>query len=342
MLKQIRIISTCLWAACLLLAPAAFAQWQKQSINTDASFRGLCAVNENVAWVSGTKGTVGRTTDGGKTWEVMQVPDAAQLDFRDIEAFSTSTAYILSIGNGESSRIYKTTDGGKSWKLQFKNTNEKAFFDAMAFWDERHGIAMSDPVDGRFVFITTDDGGTTWKPISPERIPAALKGDGGFAASGTCLVTQGKSNVWLGSGGAATTRIYRSTDRGKTWTVHDTPVQAGVASAGIFSVGFRDAKTGIIVGGDYQKPNESGKTAAITHDGGKTWKLLENKLAFRSGIVFVQGKWIAVGPSGSDESRDNGASWTQLDSENYNAVSFTKSGVGWVAGPKGLIAKFNK
>ena len=111
-------------------------QWIKQTVNTSASFRGLSVVNEKVIWASGTGGTVIKTTDGGKNWSVIQVADAVKLDFRDIEAFDAKTSYILSIGNGESSRIYKTTDGGKTWNLQFKNTNEKAFFDAMACWDK--------------------------------------------------------------------------------------------------------------------------------------------------------------------------------------------------------------
>jgi photosystem II stability/assembly factor-like uncharacterized protein len=337
MLKQIRLI-----AACFLVSTVALAQWQSQFINTDASFRGVSAVNENVAWVSGTKGTVGRTTDGGTTWEVIRIPQAEKLDFRDIEAFSANVAYILSIGNGEDSRIYKTTDGGKTWKLQFKNTDAKAFFDAIAFWDEQHGIAMSDPVDGRFVLLRTDDGGATWQPIPPARIPPAIQGEGGFAASGTCLVTNGKDNVWFASGGATTARIYRSTDRGNTWSVHETPILAGIASAGIFSIGFRDSKNGLIVGGDYNQPNNTTKTIAATKDGGNTWQLLANPLPFRSAVVFTKGRWIAVGTSGSDLSRDNGANWKKLDSANYNAVSFTKSGAGWAAGPKGRIARFDK
>lgn len=134
---------------CVLLFFALFAsvnaQWQRQNVDSKASLRGLSVVNDRVVWASGTGGTVLRTTDGGKTWSVMKVPDAEKLDFRDIEAFDANTAYILSIGTGESSRIYKTVDGGKTWKLQFKNTNEKAFFDALAFWgrDTRNGNVRS-------------------------------------------------------------------------------------------------------------------------------------------------------------------------------------------------------
>src|SRR5687767_5281890 len=120
--------------ALLLTIPstAISAQWVKQNVNTTASFRGLSVVNEKIVWASGTGGTVIRTIDGGRTWKVMTVPGGEKLDFRDIEAFDASTAYILSIGNGESSRIYKTTDGGATWKEQFRNKNEKAFFDAIA------------------------------------------------------------------------------------------------------------------------------------------------------------------------------------------------------------------
>src|SRR5215471_1823619 len=137
----------------LFCASSATAQWQRQTITTDADFRGLCAVSAKVAWVSGTKGTYARTIDGGQTWSVGTVHGAEKLDFRDVEAFGESTAYLLSAGPGEDSRIYKTTDGGKTWILQFKNQDREAFYDAMAFWDEKNGMALSDPVNGQFQLI---------------------------------------------------------------------------------------------------------------------------------------------------------------------------------------------
>src|ERR1035437_445759 len=147
-------------AAILLIHVAAFSQWERQAVKTDASFRGLAVVNEKVAWASGTGGTVIRTVDGGRNWQVITVPDAEKLDFRDIEAFDQFTAFILSIGNGDNSRIYKTIDGGNTWQLQFTNTDPKRFFDAIACWDRRRCIAMSDPVDGFFLLFETSDGNT--------------------------------------------------------------------------------------------------------------------------------------------------------------------------------------
>jgi len=323
------------------LGPAvASGQWQPQAIETDADFRGLCAVGPKVAWVGGTKGTFGRTTDGGKTWAVGTVPGAEKLDFRDVEAFDENRAYLLSAGPGDQSRIYKTTDGGKTWALQFKSAEPRAFFNAIAFWDERHGIALGDPVDGRFHLIATADGGATWAPLPEGSRPAALPNEGAFAASGTCLVTRGETDVWFCTGGARVTRVFHSADRGKTWAAGETPLLAGVESAGAFSIAFRDRDHGVIVGGDYRKPDGTEATGAVTADGGRTWKLIEKPLPFRSGVAWAGDRWVAVGTSGSDASADDGASWKALDREKYNSVAFTATGDGWAAGPKGRVAKF--
>jgi photosystem II stability/assembly factor-like uncharacterized protein len=307
-----------------------------------ADFRGLCVASPKIVWVSGTRGTYARTTDGGANWTVGTVPGAEKLDFRDVEAFGECTAYLLSAGLGEEARIYKTTDGGKTWSLQFKNLDREVFFDAIAFWDDKNGIALADPVKGHFQLIVTDDGGANWKRLAAEDLPPALPNEGAFAASGTCLVTHGDQDVWFATGGAKTARIFHSRNRGENWTVSETPLLAGADSAGVFSIAFRDRDHGMIVGGDYRKPNEIGATAAMTADAGKTWTLIDKPFPFRSGVAWANHRWIAVGTSGSDVSTDNGATWKPLDRENYNSVAFAANGEGWAVGPKGRIAKFTK
>lgn len=343
-MKNLIIVAT---LGLLFSASISIAQWKTQKSNTTARFRGISAVSRAVAWASGTGGTFARTTDGGATWQSGVVPESEALDFRDVHAVDANTAYLLSIGEGDKSRIYKTTDGGKTWVMQFINRDPKAFFDAIAFWDAQNGIAFSDPVNGRFIVIKTTDGGATWKAISPEKIPQALEGEGAFAASGTCLITEGKANVWFATGGAARARVFRSTDRGETWSVADTPIIAGKPAAGIFSIAFKDAKNGVIVGGDYQKEKERSDNAAVTKDGGQTWQLVKDArpAGYRSCVVFVPGTnprmLIAAGPSGSDYSTDGGASWTNIDSTGYHAVSFAGAeDAGWAVGENGLIAKF--
>jgi len=325
-----------------LFGSVAFAQWQTLTISTKSDFRGLCVVNPHVTWASGTKGTFARTSDGGKNWSVGSVPGAEILDFRDVEAFGGTTAYLLSAGPGDASRIYKTVDGGKSWAMQFKSADPAAFFDAIAFWDEKNGIARGDPVKGLFQMIVTSDGGANWKPLAAAILPPALSGEGAFAASGICLVTHGDRDVWFATGGAKTARVFHSKDRGQNWEVSETPIVAGAESAGIFSMAFRDKNHGMIVGGDYRKPNDIGATAAVTSDGGKTWTPIDKQLPFRSAVAWAKDRWVAVGTSGSHVSQDNGATWKLLDRENYNSVGFTSSGEGWAVGPKGRVAKFAK
>ena len=320
----------------------AAAQWQKQNIGTKASLRGLSVVSDKIIWASGTGGTFLKTTDGGRNWTVGNVPGAEKLDFRDVESFDANTAYVLSIGDGESSRIYKTTDGGKSWKLQFQNKNPKAFFDALAFWDSRNGMAMSDPVDGKYVLIATNDGGENWKILDMGNMPGAKPGEAAFAASGTCLITQGKNDVYLVSGGTDA-RVFRSANRGLSWTVADTPIIKGTPGSGIFSIAMRDRLNGVIVGGNYEKPNEISNNLAFTGDGGKSWIAGKGLNGYRSGVAYVDRKTlIAVGSNGSDLSTDGGETWRNLDKENYNAVQAHGKNAIWAVGANGLVSKFNE
>jgi photosystem II stability/assembly factor-like uncharacterized protein len=324
----------------------ANAQWAAQASGTQVRFRGVSAVSSTVAWASGDKGTYARTTDGGKTWAAGTVPGANDLDFRDVDAFDADTAYLLSIGEGEKSRIYKTTDGGKSWVLQFKSKRPEAFFDSMAFWDSQHGIAVSDPVGGRFLIITTSDGGRTWKEMPAEGMPAALAGEGAFAASGTCITVQGKRNVWFGTGGPEGARVFRSNDGGRTWAVTKTPMTSGKA-AGIFSLTFWNASQGVAVGGDYTKEQEAKDNVIVTSDGGRTWTLIKGAApgGYRSCVIFLPGKGkpklIAVGPSGSDYSTNGGKSWTSIGAEGFHSTSFASSNSGWAVGEGGRIAKYS-
>jgi len=329
----------------VLVPSVVAAQWHAQSSPTDVELRGLSIVSPDVVWASGQRGTVVHTLDGGITWTRDTIPGAATLDLRAIAATSPTTAHAISIG--DSSRVYRTTDGGRTWALRWAATRKGTFLDAIRFWDARHGIAMSDPVGGRLLLIVTSDGGDTWQEIPADRLPPALEGEGGFAASGTCLAVQGESDAWIATGGAASARVYHSPDRGRSWTVHDTPLRAGVASAGVFSVAFRDARHGVISGGDYERPDLRGRNFATTSDGGSTWTLTDSVTSpagYRSAVSFVPGTrantLVAVGLTGTDVSVDGGRSWTSADTTAYNSVAFASPAAGWAIGPKGRIARW--
>ncbi len=330
-------------AALFLLIP----QWTPQKSNVTDRLRGVSAVSERVAWASGSNSTVLRTEDGGATWKKLTVT-SDKLDFRDIDAIDARTAYVLAIGNGDASRIYKTSDAGATWTLQFRNTEPQAFYDAMSFWNANHGIVIGDSIAGQFCILLTENGGRTWRRIPSEALPAPLPSEGAFAASGTNIAVWGKSHAWIATGGAAKSRVLRTSDRGRTWHITDAPFKAG-ASAGIFSIAFRDARHGVIVGGDYTKEAEANDNLAITKDGGATWSLQKGLSGYRSVVAYVPGSgqrartWVAIGPSGTDYSADDGATWQRVGGPGYDTLSFVRSTrrkvVGWAAGNGGGIGK---
>ncbi len=315
-------------------------EWQPQQSGVTARLRGVSAVSDRTAWASGASGTILRTMDGGVTWQRRSIAGSEGLDFRDIDAITPVVAYALSIGPGEASRIYKTTDGGERWELQFANADPKVFLDAMAFWDSERGIAFSDSVDGQFVILTTVNGGRAWDRIPPDRLPPALPGEGAFAASGTNVATIGRTVAWIGTTAG---RILRTTDAGQTWSIVKTPVRTGEA-AGIFSIAFRDATHGVVVGGDYKNERDAVENVAVTKDGGITWSLVSDHglSGYRSVVAWMPGKpqdLLAIGPSGGDISADAGATWMPV-AQGFDTLSFApRSRAGWAAGDQGRIAK---
>lgn len=320
--------------------------WTPQTSGVAVTFRGVSAISADVAWVSGQRGTVLRTADGGATWRDVSPAGAAALDIRDIDAIDERTAYALSIGNGNQSRIFKTTDAGVTWVTQFISPDADAFFDAMAFWDADNGLAFSDSSNGQFRIITTADGGRTWARVPLESLPAALENEGAFAASGTNVAVWGDRHVWIGTGAAATARVLRSSDRGRTWAIADTPIPGG-ASAGIYSIAFRDAQHGIVVGGDYAKEDAAVDNVAVTRDGGQTWTLAPGVGGFRSVVTYLSAAsgptLLALGPSGADVSTDDGRTWiaSPTPARGLHAYSHARgTSVGWAAGGRGQIAKF--
>src|SRR5258708_10240298 len=260
-------------------------QWTLQTSGVEARLRGVSAVSDRVAWASGAGSTVLRTTDGGATWQRLTVTTDT-VDFLDVDAIDGRTAYVLSIGNGPASRIYKTNDAGATWTLQFRNDDPKAFYDAMSFWDARHGIVVGDSIAGQFCIMTTEDGGRNWRRVPASALPPALPNEGAFAASGTNIAVLGKSDAWIGMGAATKARVLRTHDRGRTWNMAETPLAAG-ASVGIFSVAFRDAKNVVIVGGDYTKEKEAVNNLAVTSDGGITWTPAKGLSGLRSAVASV-------------------------------------------------------
>ena len=325
-------------------ASSAFAQqaWRLEKSGVSAELRGLSVVSETVAWASGAKGTVLRTVDGVH-WQASQVAGADTLDFRDIHAIDAKSALVMSAGAGAASRIYRTDNGGVSWRLLATNAFAEGFWDAMAFWDRDNGIVFGDPVEGRFQVYVSADGGATWRQREGSGLDA-LENEGAFAASGSALTVAGSVDAWIVTGGAQSSRVFHSSDRGATWHVKSLPIPAGAPARGAFSVAFANPRVGIAAGGDYKEPALAAINGARSEDGGATWTaagILPG--GYMSVVVPVPGApagFVAAGLAGSGYSVDAGRTWKVLDRTPVNTVGFATPTIGWAVGPKGLLMKY--
>ncbi len=318
--------------------------WSVQTTGIDTNLRGISATSsvdatgaEHITvWASGSNGVILFSSDLGKNWKRLHVSGGDSLDFRSIVAFDAKRAYVMSSGEGEKSRIYETKDGGETWKLEFTGKNPSFFLDALACNSQCY--ALSDPVDGKFVLLSDHNNGT-WSEIPGDGMPAALPGEGAFAASGTALTVDNDRGLYFGTGGGKAARVFHSLDHGKTWTVTDTPIVSGNASSGIFSV--LSMPWGLIaVGGDYKDPNRPYRLAAYSQDEGKTWQLAAQQPGgYRSAVAALYGSALAVGPNGEDISDDLGVHWKHIGSLDLNAVFVLDIYNAWAVGAKGTIAR---
>jgi photosystem II stability/assembly factor-like uncharacterized protein len=317
----------------------AGAQWSFAASGTTAEFRGLSVVNDRVVWASGQRGTVARSEDAGATWRVDTVAGATKLDFRSIHAIDAKTAFVASAGEAEKglAAIYATRDAGRSWERVYSTDTKGVFFDAIAFRNAKHGVALSDPVDSAFFLLETRDGGRSWARIPAAALPKVIPGEAAFAASNSSLVIGSNGSMRIGTGGGGRARVMLF-DR--AWRVVDAPVHAQGGAAGIFAIAFAKHR-GIAVGGDYTKPRLAAASVALSDDDGATWRAAKNPpAAYLSGVALAGNgrRVMAVGLAGTFVSDDGGDSWTQTDTVPLNGVR--ASSTGWYAvGPRGRLAR---
>lgn len=325
---------------------AAPLEWSVQTVDADQSFRGLDAVDRSTAWVSGASVSGGDarvylTKDGGASWDDVSPAGSAGLNFRDVEAEDALTAAVLAIGEGEASRIYRTTDGGANWTETFRNTEPAAFYNCLDFYPGgKRGLAVSDPVNGKFRIAATSDGGRSWSVLPDDGMPDST-GEANFSASGDCLAIAGR-DAWFGSGGAKS-RIFHSTDGGLNWTATDSTIPAGEA-AGVFGLAFKNPRQGVAVGGDFAAATNGVDASATTRDG-KSWTNGGDLAHLGEDAAYLRRSLVVVGESGpiagSSVSTDGGQSWTQFSAVGFHTLDCTDDGTCWAAGGKGRVATLN-
>ncbi len=318
---------------------SSFAQWNKLLIDSKASFRTIRAVSKQIVWASGSTGTVLKTINGGQSWEIFRVKGAETLDFRDIVAFDSEIALVMSAGLGEmgAAKVFRTLNGGLTWELVLNIAQKGVFFDSMDFWNPSEGVILGDAIDEKPYLLKTVDGGVSWQRIDNVALPNIQKGEASFAASGSCLALLGKNKVWFNT----QNRVFYSADGGKSWRVNNTPFEKGETS-GIFGIHFWDKKNGVAVGGDYKNEKGIYPNVALTNNSGKTWSFISKTIpnGLKEGAFLVNKQILMVGPSGTSVFNIDKRNWQNIDEESFHAVS-CRDGVCWAIGAKGNLAKWD-
>jgi photosystem II stability/assembly factor-like uncharacterized protein len=296
----------------------SFVELKEVASPTKSSLRGISIPTSKVAWLSGAKGTIIRSMDAGKSWDLIPPPDNDSLDFRDIEAFSENLAIIISAGYP--SRIYRTENGGSSWKLVHENLDSAAFMNSVYFRNAREGIVFGDVLGKRHLILKTSDGGKNWRRILDRNIPEPLANENGFAASGSCIAVDAKMNYFIGLGGEKA-RIF-SSPKGEVWKAIDTPFETEGTSSGFYSIASGNNKL-IAMGGDYAKPDSAHSPMISTN--GVHWNPTEGKVnGYRSVVDFCTTSkvWVCGGTNGMDYSINGGKTWMYFSDTPVNTLRF--------------------
>ncbi|MCB9045158.1 MAG: oxidoreductase [Chitinophagales bacterium] len=334
----------------LFLSPSIYGQkytLRYVDTKTDASFRGLSVAGDNSVWVSGSKGWIGRSIDGGNNWSFQQVPGYEHCDFRTLYAFNANNAVIANAGSP--AYILHTADGGTTWQKVYENNDSAAFIDGVDFWDKKHGLIHGDPIGGRMLLLYTNDGGKTWQERKEKQRPVMAEGEASFAASGTVISCFLHGAVVVAVGGK-TSRLLFSRNRGRHWRSIPTPMLATSASTGIFSfIHGRSVGHWLIAGGDYRNDTLKKANFFYSLNKGETWHApVTTTRGYRECLANISDRQkrerpvatFAVGPSGIDISTDDGVNWEPLsDDKGFHVIkpSYNQDKM-FLAGANGSLA----
>lgn len=322
---------------------SANGAWLPQSTGFTTQFRGILdvsIVDPLTVWAvtyDGTSGTMTRdftrTTDGGNNWTPGVIDALVNHDVSNISAIDANTAWVAMYDANGGGGIYKTTDAGATWTQQTTASfsDASSFANVVHFFNASEGFCMGDPINNEFEIYTTSDGGANWTLVDGVNIPDPQSGEMGW----TNVYYAVNDTAWFGTN---TGRIYKTVDKGATWSVYTT------GAANVSGISMNDALNGIMLAAVYDQTGQlTSWGMRKTNDGGETWaSVTPGGPYYKSDMAAVPGipgKIISTGISqdmaqcGSSYSFDYGATWTMLDdSIQYTMVEFFNDTTGWAGG----------
>ncbi|MFH1159602.1 MAG: C10 family peptidase [bacterium] len=318
------------------------AEWISQASGFQSIIRGInymWAVDTNIVWaaaydVSNPTGACQdftRTLDGGTTWTPGIINDCQGLASSMIFGMDADKAWVpmyWASGN-KPQGIYATTDGGAAWTRQTSASysNAASFPNTVHFFNETEGWCMGDPINGEYEIYTTTNGGTTWVAVPGANIPNPVSGEFGIVGYYSAV----NDTLWFGTNKG---RVYKSTDKGYTYTVSTVPALNGKYIKPTFRTGMH----GLV------QDKDLGSTGTIceTFDGGTTWTLVSaTGPIYPTDLAYVpntENTWVSTGGwgnNGSSYSFDGGHTWADFlgtQGSEYMNMTWINNHCGWAGG----------
>jgi len=318
----------------------------------DRTLSSISIVDTNVIWAIALDNSASpdytikeftKSIDGGETWTAGTInlgANTAGLGITRVSAISDKIAWISAAPDvGDLGGIWKTTDGGLNWVQQttalFNNPTE-SYTNFVHFWDASNGVAGGDTESGTFEIYTTSDGGTNWVRVIGANIPASIANEAGYLGINSIV----GNSFWFGT---SLGRIFKSNDKGLSWTVAQSP--STDFNLGLDRFTFSDASNGLFM--DYYNTTTLYKTT----DSGNNWIPVTTSGFFNTNIAYIPFtstviSAAAANPLGSSYSLDNGLTWTTIDTGVFHGeLAILNSSFGFSAGMNtnattGGISKF--
>ena len=260
-------------------------------------------LNEKIGWVgvsSPDSIDVYRTTNGGTNWDKYTMKMGASninLFFSD-DRHGWLLDFLGAAAGYDPVSIFKTDDGGTTWKSA-SDINTNGPKNGIYFKDSMNGWITGQQPSGKNIYYITKDGGLSWN-ISGFRPDQA--GNNFFSTTYPPIFSdfnQGFLPVNYSVNQTNSTILYRTLDGGKTW-VGTTPVNINAFYFSIIS--------------DICWVSD-GNTLYKSDDAGKTWLMLNNKIASEdiTQLDFINNKigW-AIGLNSLYKTIDGGEHWSEI------------------------------
>jgi len=166
--------------------------WNPVESGTELALNDVAFVDINHAWVSGDKGLILFSPDGGLTWGRRNTGVEARL--LSVSFIGVDDGVVV----GENGTILVTTDGGMTWQRSVSPTSLR--LNAVAFAEDGTAWAVGD--EG--TMLRSRDGGVTWTQLGFQLpLTSALRAvsfDGAFGAAvgaeGAVLTTTDNGDSW--------------------------------------------------------------------------------------------------------------------------------------------------